>query len=439
MPTGQDLIIEAKRHLGDDYYWKQRPDGSTLLADYDDPQYGSSATEGWDCAELVTYCVYQAYGLQLGLTMPNEDINTFPNEAWSRAWYTDANDPNLMERVTFEQARFTTGAILVAPPDTKKFGHVAISLGDGRIIHATADEAQFDTFNNLKTGVDLGGVKISDFDAHINNSYHAALINGINYWDRLDLLSNTLVRDLGQIDRSGDKDYFILNVEANQDYAIKISGKNSEKIGSLTDPIFNIYTEDGAKLTNWDQTDFSGHREWRYWSPPEETEYMLKVGAGGDNYETDVGSYEVSVRVIKNEFVGKDIYVSPGAVIQNSLDLFDFKGQPAHAEWDYYVLWDNGTGGGFFEADGDRLPARHFLLIGEKELETPDSAQSSDIFLSVTAVGDDWSELRRVEDLDYVAPSEAGYENVFAVYYDPETGWDDWVQSNVIVSDDLIA
>ena len=263
---------------------------------------------------------------------------------------------------------------------------------------------------------------------------------GFTTWDVIEdnLKQNTFSSE-GIVERSMDNDYFRLDLAIGHQYAIKVAGKESYSFQGLPDPIFNIYTSNGSKVTTWDRTDVLGKNERRYFEIDDGKDYFLKVAAGGKNYREDLGAYEVVVQRIESGFVGKDIVLSPSRVVEDSLDIFNFVGDPTTADWDFYIIWDNETGGGFFEADGDRLPARHWLFIGERELETSDSEQSSDIFLSVTAVGDDWSDWRRVEDLDYVAPSEVGYENVFAVYYDPETGWDDWVQSNVIVSDDLIA
>jgi hypothetical protein len=59
--TGKSILVEALSHLGEEYYWRVKPNGSTVVADYDNPEYGRGLAGGWDCAEFVTYCVYRAY------------------------------------------------------------------------------------------------------------------------------------------------------------------------------------------------------------------------------------------------------------------------------------------------------------------------------------------------------------------------------------------
>jgi hypothetical protein len=78
--TGQALVDEALTHLWEEYFWAQRPNGTPVIADYDNASYGPGSTGGWDCAEFVTYCAYQVYTKQLGLAGgPNGDVNGFVN------------------------------------------------------------------------------------------------------------------------------------------------------------------------------------------------------------------------------------------------------------------------------------------------------------------------------------------------------------------------
>jgi Ca2+-binding RTX toxin-like protein len=182
------LIAEAKSHIGEEYYWRQRPNGSEVVADYDNPDYGLGANGGWDCAEFVTYCVYQAFGLQLGLTQPTKDITANGNQAHSGngptlGWYDYWQTEKGVSQITLADARNIPGAILIAGPGGP-IGHVAISLGNGKIIEAVwtgfDDDlvAHPDVNGEPAIGVDVGEVRVGDFNWS-STKYVACIIENI--------------------------------------------------------------------------------------------------------------------------------------------------------------------------------------------------------------------------------------------------------------------
>lgn len=184
MATGQDIITIAMAHLGEEYYWSQRPNGTYVIADYDNPNYGQGANGGWDCAEFVSFCVYQAYGLQRGLRDgPAGNVNTSGNEAYSGFWIRDAANTTLTDGIDLATARNTPGAILIAQGTGSEPGHVAISLGDGQVIHASAPSPQKSddgTVHGFVSHFDIGDVRIDAFN-WASSAYIAVLLDGVTY------------------------------------------------------------------------------------------------------------------------------------------------------------------------------------------------------------------------------------------------------------------
>jgi hypothetical protein len=88
----------------------------------------------WDCAEFVTYCVYQAYGLKFGLLDGVE--GTAAQESSASSWLHDATTlTSQFTEISVSAARNIAGAILIATSGS----HVALSAGDGRILEANVD------------------------------------------------------------------------------------------------------------------------------------------------------------------------------------------------------------------------------------------------------------------------------------------------------------
>lgn len=121
MVTADDLLNRAQRHLGERYLLG-------AFAPKDNPNW----TGPWDCAEFVSWVVFQTTGLLLGCT----DNGALPAraDAYSGAWARDAAQSDL--RIGVGIAKATAGAVLVRKPAPKAIGHVAFSRGDGTTVEA---------------------------------------------------------------------------------------------------------------------------------------------------------------------------------------------------------------------------------------------------------------------------------------------------------------
>lgn len=116
MLAGSDVIEIAESRLGQKYVFGAR-------APLDNPNWNGP----WDCAEYISWCVYQAYGLIFGagrVTKPSKA------EPYSGYWYDDAVKRGIA--IDWQDALRIPGAVLVRRPTPGKIGHVAFAVGDGQ-------------------------------------------------------------------------------------------------------------------------------------------------------------------------------------------------------------------------------------------------------------------------------------------------------------------
>lgn len=124
MPTAQDFVAIAQRHIGERYRLG-------AFAPKDNAQWSGP----WDCAEFASWLVFQLGGVLVGCT--NNQANPALADAYSGAW---ARDAAASERsITLGQAKATAGAVLVRKPPAGGIGHVAISRGDGSTVEAHSE------------------------------------------------------------------------------------------------------------------------------------------------------------------------------------------------------------------------------------------------------------------------------------------------------------
>lgn len=121
MPTGQDLIDRAKEHLGEDYVYGA--DSRTW-----DPQWHGP----WDCAEFVTWVVYQVTKRLCGCIKNDDPTHC---DAYTGAWARDAED-DWVKRVPVTQAANTVGGILLRLKRPALGGHIVFSDGEGGTVEA---------------------------------------------------------------------------------------------------------------------------------------------------------------------------------------------------------------------------------------------------------------------------------------------------------------
>jgi N-acetylmuramoyl-L-alanine amidase len=123
MATGREMLELAEDHVGEDYVNRQVPK--------DDPGWRGP----WDCAEFMSWLVYQVSGRLYGCLDDADDPATA--EAYTGSWKHDSKPGSIGERIPWEQAAATVGAILLRyPPQPGTMGHIAVSDGRGGTVEA---------------------------------------------------------------------------------------------------------------------------------------------------------------------------------------------------------------------------------------------------------------------------------------------------------------
>jgi lysozyme family protein len=122
MASGRSLVSRARRHVGEDYRFVDVPK--------DDPDWRGP----WDCAEFVSWLVYQETGVLYGCDDNHGDPHTA--NAWTGYWKRDVERGGI--RVPVEKAAATVGGILLRfPPNVQgKYGHIVVADGRGGTIEA---------------------------------------------------------------------------------------------------------------------------------------------------------------------------------------------------------------------------------------------------------------------------------------------------------------
>ncbi len=111
MSTGQDIIKLAKTRLGQRYLLGARV-----------PMNNARHAGPWDCAEFVTWVVYQLTGELYGCD--SNAGNPASVETYTGFWHRDVNDGRVRS-VSVDEASRTVGAILLRSPRPGKIGHIA--------------------------------------------------------------------------------------------------------------------------------------------------------------------------------------------------------------------------------------------------------------------------------------------------------------------------
>ncbi|HWJ74432.1 MAG TPA: glycosyl hydrolase 108 family protein [Kaistia sp.] len=121
MATGMGLLERARKHIGEKYQNIRVPKDA---ADWRGP---------WDCAEFVSWLVYQEGGILYGCL--NNNAQPAIADAYTGAWKRDSL--SIGKRVSVEQAAATPGAFLLRyPPVDGEMGHIVVSDGQGGTVEA---------------------------------------------------------------------------------------------------------------------------------------------------------------------------------------------------------------------------------------------------------------------------------------------------------------
>ena len=121
MATGNDLLTIAAPHVGEQYILG-------ALA----PKNNSNWRGPWDCAEFVSWCIFQAGAVLYGC-----HSNTAPPasaDAYTGYWRRDAGA--LGKKISIDEAARTPGAALLRVPSPGANGHIVLCDGHGGTIEA---------------------------------------------------------------------------------------------------------------------------------------------------------------------------------------------------------------------------------------------------------------------------------------------------------------
>lgn len=120
MADAQNLLRIGEPHIGEVYVF-----GARVAKDNPD-HHGP-----WDCAEFVSWCVYQQCGRLYGCDNNNSDPSCA--DAYTGYWERDAR--SVLKMISVKESTGIQGAILLRYP-TSRNGHIALSDGRGGTIEA---------------------------------------------------------------------------------------------------------------------------------------------------------------------------------------------------------------------------------------------------------------------------------------------------------------
>jgi len=146
--NGDAVLSLAEKHLGEAYVLGSR--APMANAKWDGP---------WDCAEFVSWCVYQATGVLYGTQPLDSPVMA---DAYTGYWADQVRADGATVQV--ETAARVPGAILVRAALGPVLGHIAICDGEGQTVEA----------HSTKRGVIRGAVSGRRWDFGV-------LVPGISY------------------------------------------------------------------------------------------------------------------------------------------------------------------------------------------------------------------------------------------------------------------
>jgi murein L,D-transpeptidase YcbB/YkuD len=147
MATGRDLLTIAAQHIGEQYILG-------ALA----PKNNSQWRGPWDCAEFVSWCVFQAAGTLYGCH--SDTANPASADAYTGYWDRDARA--LGKIITVAEAARIPGAAILRVPRATANGHIVLSDGTGGTIEAMSptQKVRRNTVTNRRwdTGILVPGI-----------------------------------------------------------------------------------------------------------------------------------------------------------------------------------------------------------------------------------------------------------------------------------------
>ena len=121
MASGAGMYELAREHIGEDYVNVRVPKSN---ANWRGP---------WDCAEFMSWLVFQDAGILYGCL--DNSVNPATADAYTGAWQRDSTKIGV--RIPIGQAAGTLGGIVLRyPPHPGAMGHIAICDGNGKTVEA---------------------------------------------------------------------------------------------------------------------------------------------------------------------------------------------------------------------------------------------------------------------------------------------------------------
>jgi N-acetylmuramoyl-L-alanine amidase len=200
MTDGERMLRLAETRIGEKYV-------NVLV-----PKNNKNWHGPWDCAEFMSWLVYQIGGFLYGCV--DNSANPATVEAYTGAWQTDSK--RLGKRIPWQQAASTVGGILLRyPPGPGMMGHIVVCNGEGGTVEAMGSAY----------GVRRGKVSGRNWNTGVllpNFSYGASAQN-------LELAEPTVLYAIGQP-----------NMRAS---VVKVIQRALKELGISPGPINGEYTE----------------------------------------------------------------------------------------------------------------------------------------------------------------------------------------------------
>jgi len=148
MPTGAAMVKLARTRIGEEYR-------NVLVPKNNENWHGP-----WDCAEFMSWLVFQEAGILYGCF--DSDADPALIEAYTGAWKTDSKVRGFRIPVN-EAAAIPGGFLLRFPPAPGRMGHIAICDGKGGTVEAKSRQEGVvaDTAHGRRwdTGILIPGVE----------------------------------------------------------------------------------------------------------------------------------------------------------------------------------------------------------------------------------------------------------------------------------------
>ena len=124
-PSGKAILDTARQHIGEKYVF-----GVPV------PKNHADWKGPWDCAEFVSWVVFQVSGILYGCD--NDAGSPATADAFTGYWQRDAN--TLGQLISVEQAARMAGAAVLRAPQAKATGHIVVSDGTGGTVEAQSSK-----------------------------------------------------------------------------------------------------------------------------------------------------------------------------------------------------------------------------------------------------------------------------------------------------------